>query len=86
MIYDNMFLTKKWFASPELAEIVGPFPLTRQEIVKVLWSYIKKHNFQDPNNRKIINTTDKRLNSIFDGQNSISMFAMSKYLNKHIRD
>ena len=38
--------------SDELAAVVGKGPMPRSEVVKALWVYIKKHNLQDPKNKR----------------------------------
>lgn len=67
-----------------LGEIVGNKPLPRTEITKRLWAYIKKNNLQDKVNRRNINADDK-LRSVFGGKSSVSMFEMTKLVNKHIK-
>ena len=44
--------TKPYKLSPELAEIVGKQEASRAECTKQLWSYIKKHDLQDSENRQ----------------------------------
>nr|GMC70066.1 upstream activation factor subunit UAF30-like isoform X3 [Ipomoea batatas]GMC74516.1 upstream activation factor subunit UAF30-like isoform X3 [Ipomoea batatas]GMC75515.1 upstream activation factor subunit UAF30-like isoform X3 [Ipomoea batatas]GMC76516.1 upstream activation factor subunit UAF30-like isoform X3 [Ipomoea batatas] len=52
------------------------------QIVKQLWAYIRKHNLQDPNNkRKIICNDELRL--VFE-TDCTDMFKMNKLLAKHI--
>ena len=51
----QMFYT----VSPELQAIVGAKRLTRPEIVKKLWVYIKAHKCQDMKNRRMINPDQK---------------------------
>ena len=67
-----------------LAQVVGSEPMPRTEITKRLWDYIKKHNLQDPNNKRTIKADD-RLRPIFDGKSEVSMFEMTKLVNGHIR-
>ncbi|EPS58295.1 hypothetical protein M569_16523 [Genlisea aurea] len=75
-------LSKPCGVSPELQTIVGQSTLTRTEIVKQLWAYIRKHKLQDPNNkRKIICNDELRL--VFD-TDCTDMFKMNKLLAKHI--
>lgn len=52
------------------------------QIVKQLWAYIRKHNLQDPENkRKII--CDDALRLVFE-TDCTDMFKMNKLLAKHI--
>jgi upstream activation factor subunit UAF30 len=75
-------LNKVCSVSPELQAIVGEPALSRTEIVKQLWVYIRKHNLQDPSNkRKII--CDDALRIVFE-TDSTDMFKMNKLLSKHI--
>ncbi|KTR82331.1 chromatin remodeling complex protein RSC6 [Novosphingobium fluoreni] len=69
--------------SPELAEIVGSDALPRSEVVKKVWDYIKKHDLQDPADKRQINADDK-LEKIFGGKKA-SMFEMNKHLAKHLK-
>jgi chromatin remodeling complex protein RSC6 len=69
--------------SEALAKIVGNESLPRTEITKKLWEYVKKHNLQDPNNKRNINA-DENLLPVFDGKNQVSMFEMTKLVNKHL--
>ncbi|XP_075483086.1 uncharacterized protein LOC142523244 [Primulina tabacum] len=75
-------LNKVCGVSPELQTIVGEPALPRTEIVKQLWAYIRKHNLQDPGNkRKII--CDDALRVVFE-TDCTDMFKMNKLLAKHI--
>ncbi|KAL2553064.1 SWIB complex BAF60b domain-containing protein [Forsythia ovata] len=75
-------LNKVCGVSPELQVIVGEPALPRTEIVKQLWAYIRKHNLQDPGNkRKII--CDDALRLVFE-TDCTDMFKMNKLLAKHI--
>ena len=40
--------------SPELAAVVGPGQVTRGDVVSKMWAYIKKHNLQNPANKREI--------------------------------
>ncbi|XP_057540490.1 uncharacterized protein LOC130818357 [Amaranthus tricolor] len=75
-------LNKLCGVSPQLQTIVGQPALPRTEIVKQLWAYIRKHNLQDPSNkRKIICNDELRL--VFE-VDCTDMFQMNKLLAKHI--
>ena len=69
--------------SEKLAAVLGPKDLARTEVVKKLWVYIKKHNLQDPKNRRNINADDK-LKAVF-GKNTVNMFEMTKLISKHLK-
>lgn len=68
--------------SPTLAGIVGANALSRPEVTKKIWEYIKAKNLQDTNNKRLIKP-DANLAKIF-GQEPIDMFKMPGLLNKHI--
>ena len=68
-----------------LAAVVGAKPLPRTQITKKIWAYIKRRGLQDKVNRRQINADDK-LKKIFNGKKSVSMFEMTKLVNKHIID
>jgi len=66
-----------------LAGVVGSAPLPRTQITKKLWAYIKRNDLQDRQNRRMINADDK-LRSVFNGKTQVSMFEMTKLVNRHI--
>ena len=67
-----------------LAAVVGQGMLPRTEITKKLWQYIKKNGLQDAKVRRNINADDK-LGKVFGGKKQVSMFEMTKLVNKHIK-
>jgi upstream activation factor subunit UAF30 len=67
-----------------LSAVVGTNPIPRTEITKKLWAYIKKNNLQDAKQRRNINADDK-LKPVFGGKAQVSMFEMTKLVNKHIK-
>src|SRR5215207_3398251 len=69
--------------SAQLSEVVGAKPLPRTELTKKLWVYIKKNGLQDAKNRRMINA-DAALKPIFGGKSQVSMFDMTKLVNKHV--
>lgn len=68
--------------SDALAAIVGSKPLPRTEAVKKVWDYIKKHDLQDPKNRRNINA-DAALKVLFK-KNQVSMFDLAKILSDNL--
>jgi upstream activation factor subunit UAF30 len=70
--------------SPALASIVGKDTLTRAELTKRIWDYIKKNKLQDSKNRRNINA-DAALKPIFGGKAQVSMFEMTKLVNKQVK-
>jgi len=69
--------------SSDLAEVVGAGPMPRSEVVKALWVYIKKHDLQDPANKRNINA-DANLKKVFGGKDMVNMFEMTKLVSKHL--
>jgi upstream activation factor subunit UAF30 len=68
--------------SKELAAVVGAKPLPRGEVVSKVWDYIKKHELQNPENRREI-LADDNLEAVF-GKKKVTMFEMNKYLTQHL--
>ncbi len=79
----NAAFMKAMTPSAVLAEVVGDRPLPRTEVVKKLWAYIKKNNLQDAKERRMINADDK-LKAVFGGRKQVSMFEMTKLVNKQL--
>jgi upstream activation factor subunit UAF30 len=69
--------------SPQLSTVVGSNPLPRTEVTKKLWGYIKRKGLQDAKNRRMINA-DENLKPVFGGKSQVSMFDMTKLVNKHL--
>ena len=67
-----------------LGAVVGNSPMPRTEITKKLWQYIKRNGCQDQKERRMINADDK-LNAVFGGKKQVSMFEMTKLVNKHLK-
>ena len=80
----NAAFMKAMTPSAQLAAVVGSAPLPRTEVTKKLWGYIKKKGLQDAKNRRQINADDN-LKPIFGGKSSVSMFEMTKLVNKHLK-
>lgn len=79
----NAAFMKELTPSAALAEVVGAKPLPRTEVVKKLWQYIKKNGLQDAKEKRNINADDK-LKVVFGGKKQVSMFEMTKLVNKHL--
>merc|ERR1711909_219598 len=78
-------LTKALALSPELADLVGAKKgetMSRPEVVKRIWAYLKKNKLQDPDNKKYF-TPDAKCEPIF-GKDKILAFGMAKYLKDHL--
>jgi chromatin remodeling complex protein RSC6 len=71
-------------ADAALSAVVGGTPIPRTEITKKLWQYIKRNGLQDAKERRMINADDK-LKAVFNGKGKVSMFEMTKLVNKHMK-
>jgi chromatin remodeling complex protein RSC6 len=69
--------------SEELAAVVGGEPLPRGDVVSKVWDYIRKHDLQNPENRREI-LADDNLEAVF-GRKKVTMFEMNKYLSQHLK-
>ncbi len=70
--------------SPELEAVVGKGPMSRGQVIKKLWEHIKKHNLQNPKNKRNILADDK-LKAVFGGKGEVSMFEMTKLVSSHMK-
>ena len=66
-----------------LAAIVGNKPLSRTQITKKIWEYIKRNGLQDQQNNRMINADDK-LRAILGGAKKVSMFDLTKHVSEHV--
>jgi len=80
----NAAFMKPLTPSAALAEVVGAKPLPRTEVTKKVWEYIKKHNLQNPENKRNIDADDK-LKVVFGGKKQVSMFEMTKLISDHLK-
>lgn len=77
-------LTQQTYSlSSELQAIVGSGKLTRPQVVKKLWAYIKSHKCQDTKNRRMI-CPDNKLAAVI-GKKPVDMLKLAGHLNKHIK-
>ena len=80
----NAAFMKAMTPSPALAAVVGSKAQPRTEVTKNIWNYIKRNKLQDSKNRRMINADDK-LKEVFGGKKQVSMFEMTKLVNKHLK-
>lgn len=76
-------LTQPLNLSEDLAAVVGKGPMSRPEVSKQIWVYIKKHDLQDPANKRNI-VADEKLLKVFGGKKVVTMFEMTKLLSNHL--
>jgi chromatin remodeling complex protein RSC6 len=79
----NPALLKPMNLSSDLEAVVGKGPMSRGEVVKQIWVYIKKHDLQNPQNKRNILADDK-LMPIF-GKKEVTMFEMTKLVSGHLK-
>jgi chromatin remodeling complex protein RSC6 len=79
----NPALLKPLKLSEELEAVVGKGPMPRGQVVKKIWDYIKKHNLQNPNNKRNIFADDLLL-PLFGGKKEVTMFEMTKLVSGHM--
>jgi chromatin remodeling complex protein RSC6 len=79
----NAALLKPVQPDAVLAKIVGSEPLTRGELTKKVWDYIKAHKLQDPTKKSLINADDN-LKAVFGGKAQVTMFEMTKHVSGHV--
>ena len=70
--------------SSELEAVVGKGPMSRGEVVKKIWDYIKKHDLQNPQNKRNI-LADEKLLPVFGGKKEVTMFEMTKLVSAHLK-
>lgn len=78
-------LTKPLTLSNDLGDLIGAKKgekLSRPEVVKRLWAYIKEHKLQDPENKQFFKP-DRKMAKVF-GEDKMRGFGMAKYLSKHL--
>lgn len=70
--------------SPQLAAVVGAKELSRPEVTKKVWEYIKANELQDPNNKRLI-VPDNKLEKVFGHSDPVDMMKLPGILSKHIK-
>ena len=80
----NAAFMKPMQPSAALSAVVGSGMMPRTEVTKKLWNYIKRNNLQDPKERRMI-VADDKLKPVFGGKGRVSMFEMTKLVNKHLK-
>lgn len=79
----NPALMKPMNLSEDLQAVIGSGPMSRGEVVKKLWEYIKKHDLQNPQNKRNI-LADEKLKVVFGGKAEVTMFEMTKLVSAHL--
>lgn len=79
----NPALLKPMQLSADLEAVIGKGPMSRGEVVKKIWEYIKKHDLQNPKNKRNI-LADEKLRPLF-GKDEVTMFEMTKLVSGHLK-
>jgi DNA topoisomerase-1 len=75
-------LMKEMKASKELQAIVKEKKISRGQMMKAVWKYIRKHNLQSKKDKRIIKP-DEKLGVVI-GEERLNMFDMTKKLSEHL--
>jgi upstream activation factor subunit UAF30 len=79
----NAAFMQTFTPSAELSAVIGTTPVARTEVVKKLWAYIKKHDLQNPKNKRNI-LADEKLAKVF-GKKEVTMFELASLIGKHLK-
>jgi len=80
----NAAFMKPMSPSDVLGSIIGNRPMPRTEVTKRIWEYIKKNKLQNSIKRTMIDA-DEKMRALFGGKRQVSMFEMTKHINKHLK-
>ena len=64
--------------SEPLAAVVNAEKMSRPQVVKQLWNYIKDNELQNPSDKREI-ICDPKLKAVF-GKDKVTMFSMNKFI------
>lgn len=78
----NPALAKPMNLTADLEAVVGKGPMTRADVTKKIWEYIKKNDLQNPANKRNILADDK-LMAVFK-KKEVTMFEMTKIVSGHL--
>jgi chromatin remodeling complex protein RSC6 len=80
----NKAFMKPMTPTAVLAAVIGSKAMPRTQVTKKIWQYIKRNKLQDRTRRIMINA-DAKLREVFGGRRKVTMFEMTKWVNKHLR-
>ena len=78
----NAAFMKAMTPSDALSAVIGSKAVPRTQAIKKIWEYIKKHDLQNPKNRRNILADDK-LKEVF-GKKEVTMFELAGILGNHL--
>lgn len=73
-----------YMLSEPLADVVGTNELSRGEVTKKVWDYIKANNLQDAADKRLIRS-DEKLGKVLGTTEPVNMFKMAGLLNEHLK-
>ena len=76
--------SNEYVLSPELGKVLKAEKLSRGDIMKKIWKYIKDNDLQDPKNKRLIKP-NADLAKVFGSKEPIDMMQLSKHLGKHMK-
>ena len=68
--------------STPLSALLGEVQMSRPQIVKGIWDYVKKNGLQDYNDKRML-ICDEPMKAVFK-QDKVHMFTMNKILGTHL--
>ncbi|WWD07249.1 hypothetical protein V865_005346 [Kwoniella europaea PYCC6329] len=80
----NNPFNREMILSDALADLVSAPRLSRPQVVKQIWAYVKEHGFQDQSDKRYI-LCDEKLKKVFH-TDRLHMFTMNKILVDHLRN
>jgi len=80
----NAAFMKPMQPSEALAQVVGSKALPRTQVSRKLWAYVKRKNLQCKERPRVI-VADDKLRSVFGGKKQVTMFEMTKLVNRHLK-
>lgn len=80
---NNNLASRQLIVMEPLSDLLGETSLSRTQVVKKLWEYIKQHDLQNPTDRREI-MCDSQMEPIFGKK--MTMFSMNKLLSKYLKN
>ncbi len=80
----NAAFTRPMRPDAALGAVVGTKPIPRAQVTKKVWAYVKRKGLQDKKKKTMINVDDN-LRVVFGGKKQVTMFEMTKLVNRHLK-
>lgn len=72
-----------WRLSQDLIAVVGKEILPRPQVIQRLWIYIRKHQLQNPENKREI-ICDEKFKVIMNNEDRVNIFTLTKHITPHM--